>query len=314
MFCKTDTTQKRKTRCNGPPSPCTACRKIGAHCHFNLKLDARRRNAYKPSVVHQHQQEILNGILLVLRHDESKDVEELLRLIRVRNRPEEVVQCLRKAFERLQERRILNTPNFEEVDILSLGLQPLFSHLGETSSNIPVESDVVVARDTYEDSSSLLSIVSEGFSPDAKAWNTRHDDKSPSVADPWTTFQHLSQHSDFVRMLECWMASGGPHAAHVRSFYGAPSYNRGLGMSEGRAVFPTPHMISEPASASTESNHSTYPEPDHAFTSYESSSLPLPAFMSGHPKPSSLNPWDPPSFPYSNNAAWLLPSNPTSVT
>src|ERR1700754_2605483 len=47
-------------KCTGQPGPCQACSKNGDYCHFDSKLDARRRTGYKLSIFH-HQQVILKS-------------------------------------------------------------------------------------------------------------------------------------------------------------------------------------------------------------------------------------------------------------
>ncbi|KAK5939345.1 hypothetical protein PMZ80_008649 [Knufia obscura] len=120
--------KKRKTRCSGPPGTCDACRKVETFCHFNARLDTRRKLAYKPAAVQERQQYILHGLLQILKFGDEDEILKLINLIRSEASPQDIASCLRENVQSLQGRGILQNLDIDETDIMSLGLQGLFSH------------------------------------------------------------------------------------------------------------------------------------------------------------------------------------------
>ncbi|KAK5079507.1 hypothetical protein LTR70_006499 [Exophiala xenobiotica] len=120
--------KKRKTKCSGPPGPCEACHKVETFCHFNARLDTRRKLAYKPAAVQERQQYILHGLLQILKFGDDDEILKLINLIRGQALPQEIAACLRQSIKSLQDRGILRALSVDETDIMSLGLQGLFSH------------------------------------------------------------------------------------------------------------------------------------------------------------------------------------------
>lgn len=120
--------KKRKTKCSGPPGACGACRKVDTFCHFNLRLDTRRKLAYKPNAVGERQQYILQAVLHTLKSGDSNEVTKLISLLRNEAPPEAIAGCLRSNIHSLQDRGIIPDREVDETDLISLGLQGLFSH------------------------------------------------------------------------------------------------------------------------------------------------------------------------------------------
>lgn len=115
-------------QCSGPPGPCEACHKVETFCHFNARLDTRRKLAYKPAAVQERQQYILHGLLQILKFGDDDEILKLINLIRGQALPQEIAACLRQSIKSLQDRGILQPLAVDETDIMSLGLQGLFSH------------------------------------------------------------------------------------------------------------------------------------------------------------------------------------------
>ena len=84
--------------------------------------------AYKPAAVQERQQYILQGLLQVLKFGENDEILKLINLIRGQALPQEIAACLRQSIKSLQDRGILPALAVDETDIMSLGLQGLFSH------------------------------------------------------------------------------------------------------------------------------------------------------------------------------------------
>ena len=93
-----------------------------------MRLDTRRKLAYKPEVVKQRQKYILEGVLQVLKFNPSNDVENFVRSVRSDSRPQELAKCLKTNLQTLQVRGIIPAMNIDETDLVSLALQGLFSH------------------------------------------------------------------------------------------------------------------------------------------------------------------------------------------
>lgn len=115
-------------QCSGPPGTCDACRKVETFCHFNARLDTRRKLAYKPAAVQERQQYILHGLLQILKYSDEVEILKLINLIRGEATPQDIASCLRENVQLLQGRGILQNLDIDETDIMSLGLQGLFSH------------------------------------------------------------------------------------------------------------------------------------------------------------------------------------------
>lgn len=84
--------------------------------------------AYKPTAVRERQQFILEGILQILKHNDDNDVQKLLSLIRSDSRPQDIATCLRQNLQTLQVNGHIPDLVVDETDLVSLGLQGLFSH------------------------------------------------------------------------------------------------------------------------------------------------------------------------------------------
>lgn len=93
-----------------------------------MRLDTRRKLAYKPRIVRERQQYILVGVLQILKHNESNAVQEFVKLIRSEAPPQEIAQCLKHNLHHLQGRGLIPDLDIDETDLVSLGLQSLFSH------------------------------------------------------------------------------------------------------------------------------------------------------------------------------------------
>lgn len=144
--------KKRKSKCSGPRGPCEACRKVKTFCHFNARLDARRKLAYKPAAVQKTQQYILHALLQTLKSGDNDEILKLISLIQSEAPPQNIAGCLRRNIQSLQDRGILPPLNIDETDLVSLGLQGLLGHpvrrpgLKQSSSKSPSNPKVTPKR------------------------------------------------------------------------------------------------------------------------------------------------------------------------
>lgn len=115
-------------QCSGGPSPCELCQKFATHCHFNPKLDTRRKVSYKSSEKHDIRGYILESTLQVLKRGKTECVESLLRTIRSDASIEDIAASFQQNFKILQSRGIIPHFKIDESDIISLALQGLFPY------------------------------------------------------------------------------------------------------------------------------------------------------------------------------------------
>lgn len=113
-------------QCSGGPAPCELCTKFATHCHFNPKLDTRRKASYKSSEKHDIRRYILESILQVLRHGTAEEVENLVGTMRTDTAIEEVARCFQHNFSLLQNKGVIPPFKIDESDIISLALQGVF--------------------------------------------------------------------------------------------------------------------------------------------------------------------------------------------
>ncbi|KAJ9651211.1 hypothetical protein H2198_009513 [Neophaeococcomyces mojaviensis] len=92
--------------------------------------------AYKPIALHERREFIFNGILKVLKHNDSRDVIHLVDMIRSDALPQEIAACLSQNLHQLQDRGLISSLEVDEMDLVSLGLQGLFSHRGKRATLI----------------------------------------------------------------------------------------------------------------------------------------------------------------------------------
>ncbi|KAJ9650357.1 hypothetical protein H2198_010340 [Neophaeococcomyces mojaviensis] len=72
----------------------------------------------------------------VLKHNDSKDVNHLIDMIRSDALPQEIAACLSQNLHQLQDRGLISSLEVDEMDLVSLGLQGLFSHRGKRATLI----------------------------------------------------------------------------------------------------------------------------------------------------------------------------------
>lgn len=90
--------------------------------------------AYKPVALHERRAFIFSGILKVLKHNDLKDVNHLLEMIRSDALPQQTAACLSQNLHQLQDRGLISSLEVDEMDLVSLGLQGLFSHRGKRAT------------------------------------------------------------------------------------------------------------------------------------------------------------------------------------
>ena len=122
-------------QCTGQPGPCKACSKKRKYCHFDIKLDARRKIAYEPSTSQRQQQFVLHSLLLSIKFNDYKMVKRLVEAIRNDNSPPNVAKVLQHNIEALQEEGLLTKQDIGETDMISLVLNCLFGQGPGSSTN-----------------------------------------------------------------------------------------------------------------------------------------------------------------------------------
>lgn len=131
-------------QCSGGPSPCELCTKFATHCHFNPKLDTRRKVSYKSSEKHDIRGYILESTLQVLKRGKADCVEDLLRIIRSDAPIEDIARSFQQNFKLLQNRGIIPPFKIDESDIISLALQGLFPYrVGCVQGDIESDNETV---------------------------------------------------------------------------------------------------------------------------------------------------------------------------
>ncbi|KAK5451810.1 hypothetical protein LTR55_012204, partial [Exophiala xenobiotica] len=63
--------------------PCANCSKTGTHCHFDKRLDGRRKHAYEATDIHSRQQFILDSLLRSIKYHDADLVQRLVEAIRL---------------------------------------------------------------------------------------------------------------------------------------------------------------------------------------------------------------------------------------
>ena len=122
-------------QCSGQPAPCERCLKLNSFCHFDEKLDTRRKSAWTASEILERQQYILHAVLHALRCNDDKELYELLKVLRRNDSPQELAQCLLQQIESLQERQIIAKTDIDIHDVLSLAVEGLSQGQGGRKSH-----------------------------------------------------------------------------------------------------------------------------------------------------------------------------------
>jgi len=133
--------KKRRIKCTGQPGPCQACSKNGNYCHFDAKLDARRKISYKSSTVHQHQI-ILKSLLLSIKFNHYALMQRLVEAIRNNDSPPNVAKALQNNIQALHERGELTKEDISNNDMITLVSESLScsqprSRTSSTTSTLP---------------------------------------------------------------------------------------------------------------------------------------------------------------------------------
>ena len=112
-------------KCTGQPGPCQACREYGRYCHFDFKLDARRKTAYRPSTTQWQQQFILKGLLLSIKFNDYDMIQRLVDAIKNGDSPPNVARSIQNNIDALHERVGLTKQAISETDLITLVLRCL---------------------------------------------------------------------------------------------------------------------------------------------------------------------------------------------
>lgn len=127
-----------------------------------------------------------------LKFGDDDEVLNLINLIRSEALPEDIAGCLRQSIQSLQDRGILRPLAVDETDIMSLGLQALFSHRAGKPG--PKQSP----------GKALSSIKNYPFTESQALWSRPEpfNDKDCS-----TPFSELSQHGAETETDDCLLSS-----------------------------------------------------------------------------------------------------------
>lgn len=102
----------------------------------------------------------------MLKHNEKDNVQEFLHLIRSNAYPEEIAKCLKKNLEILQGQRIIRPFPVDETDLVSLGLQGLFSHRtgrqnAKSGENLPSNVEQVYDEEWDVEDTDIFDTVND---------------------------------------------------------------------------------------------------------------------------------------------------------
>lgn len=112
-------------KCTGQPGPCKACVENDRHCHFDTKLDARRKTAYERSATDLQQQFILKGLLLSIKFNNYDMVQGLVDVIRNDKSLSDVAKSLQRNIEALYGEDELTKQAINETDLIAVVLRCL---------------------------------------------------------------------------------------------------------------------------------------------------------------------------------------------
>ncbi|KAK5310004.1 hypothetical protein LTR93_012129, partial [Exophiala xenobiotica] len=117
--------KKRKTKCTGRPGPCANCSKTGTYCHFDLRLDGRRKHAYEATDIHYRQQFILDALLRSIKYNDADLVQRFVEAIRLGRPLLEVATALQDNIRALKSKLLSKEHQVTQSDMISLALNCL---------------------------------------------------------------------------------------------------------------------------------------------------------------------------------------------
>ncbi|KAK5282442.1 hypothetical protein LTR14_012022 [Exophiala xenobiotica] len=112
-------------QCTGQPGPCANCSKTGTYCHFDLRLDGRRKHAYGATDIHHRQQFILDALLRSIKYNDADLVQRLVEAIRLGRPLLEVATTLQDNIRALQGKLLSKEHQVTQSDMISLALNCL---------------------------------------------------------------------------------------------------------------------------------------------------------------------------------------------
>jgi len=125
----------------------------------------------------------LHALFQTLKSGDTEEILELINLIRSEALPGDIAGCLRKNIQSLQDRDILPTHNIDETDLVSLGLQGLFSHRAGRPG----------LKQTSSKSSNQLKVTLKGLEELRSPTNKINE---PALSTPSLSFSHHGSHMD----------------------------------------------------------------------------------------------------------------------
>ena len=201
-----------------------------------MKLDTRRKVAYNPTAVRERQQYILEAVMHILKHCDAQDVQYLLKLIREDGQPQHIASCMRSNILDLQDCGILPAVDIDETDLISLGLQGLYSHrAGRTGARHSTNrAQSFVPMDESRTPKSTLSSPTDSVSQASSFGKSVHESNQEIIRDAMfdptfsftesnqTTSPHTSPESYMVKS-ECLTP---PHDQHPVRMAPSPQLSR----------------------------------------------------------------------------------------
>ncbi|KIW59589.1 hypothetical protein PV05_04031 [Exophiala xenobiotica] len=140
--------KKRKTKCTGQPGPCANCSKTGTYCHFDMKLDGRRKHSYEATDIHYRQQFILDALLRSIKYNDADLVQRLVEAIRLGRPLLEIATALQDNIRALQGKMLSKENHVTLSDMISLALNCLsdsdFRPHGNSRTSLPLHQTFVL--------------------------------------------------------------------------------------------------------------------------------------------------------------------------
>ncbi|KIW10109.1 hypothetical protein PV08_11069 [Exophiala spinifera] len=151
--------KEKRIKCTGQPSPCQACKKTDRYCHFDLRLDARRRKAGELSATQRQHWFILESLLRSIKFNDRDMVQRLVEAIRSDESPQKVAETFRANIQLVDHLGELTKQDISDADIITLVLQCLsYPSPGSRTNSLDSETRCGLLRapsSSFSDSSSI---------------------------------------------------------------------------------------------------------------------------------------------------------------
>ncbi|KAK6367315.1 hypothetical protein LTS17_010241 [Exophiala oligosperma] len=99
--------------------------RTGTYCHFDIKLDGRRKHAYEAAEIQYRQQFILDALLRSIKYNDATLVQALVEVIRAGRPLSEIAHVLQDNIKSLQDKMLAREHKVTISDLISLALSCL---------------------------------------------------------------------------------------------------------------------------------------------------------------------------------------------